>query len=264
MTFAEHWATAIRALDILRRPCQRAVPDDEPTLLVQRIAGNPVLCGGPIEHFSNNMPVWFSKTPEEDSLRPIDVLYGQYDPTARSIEVFVNRIRQDARSFAAEPAELLEIVRIHEWAHAVVHLGSRADNVQDHLSTFGGANKTAWSPFVDKRTLWFVGFPTELHEFLAQALTFAALSQLSTPRRSERLREVFDALEAKQPAHYKLSPSVKQYAAGADWPVVLDAARGVINGSREEGFTLGAGLEALVCSVAEPRAPGDAPQAARP
>lgn len=253
MSSAEDWATAIRISDILARAHQRVVPEDEPTLLVQRIARNPLLSGGPIEHFSQDMPVWLPKTPEEDALRPIDVLYGHYDPTTRSIEVFVNRIRQDANAFGAEPEELLEIVRIHEHAHAVVHLGIRADDVHDHLSAFGGGDKTAWSPFVDERTSWFARFPTELHEFLAQALTHAALSHVSAPRRSERLREVFDALEAKQAPHYKLSSSVKQHAAGADWSLVLDAARGAIDVYREKGFTLGAGLEALVCSVAEPR-----------
>jgi hypothetical protein len=74
------------------------------------------------------MPVWLPKTPEQDRLRPIDALYGCYDPTTRSIEIFVNRIRQDASTFAAEADEFLEIVRIHEHAHAVVHLGSRADD----------------------------------------------------------------------------------------------------------------------------------------
>jgi hypothetical protein len=125
------------------------MPQDEPTLLIQRIASNPILCGGPIEYFSKDMPVWLPKTPEEDRLRPIDVLYGCYDPKTRSICIFVNRIRQDARTFGAETDELLEIIRIHEYAHAVVHLGSRADDVHKHLSSFGGSNNTAWSPFID-------------------------------------------------------------------------------------------------------------------
>jgi hypothetical protein len=259
MTSAEDWATAIRVSDILLRGHQRAVAEDEPALLVPRIARNPVLCGGPVEHFSQDMPVWAPKTPDEDSLCPIDVLYGTYDPKTRSIDIFVHRIRQDAKSFGAEPNELLEIVRIHEHAHAVIHLGSRIDDVQDQLSAFGGGKKTAWSVFIEERTLWFSQFPTELHEFLAQALTYAALSGLSAPRRSERLREVFDALEAKQPPHYKLSSSVKQYAAGADWPLVLGAARGTIDVYREQDFNLSAGLEALVCRAAEPRATGNAP-----
>lgn len=210
------------------------------------------------------MPTWHPKTPEEDGLHPIDVLYGCYDPRTRSIDIFVDRIRQDASVFGAEADEILEIVRIHEHAHAVVHLGSRADDVHNHLSSFGGSNKTTWSPFLDERTSWFAEFPTDLHEFLAQALTYAALSELSVPQRTEKLRRVFDALEAKQPPHYRLSALVKQCAARADWPLVLDAARGAVDAHREQDFTLSAGLGALVCSVAKPRAAADAPQPARP
>ncbi len=85
MSSATDWANAIRLRDIWDRGHQRAVSDDEPTLLVQRITRNPVLCGGATEHFSQHMPVWHPATPHEDGLRPIDVLYGQYDPTTRSI-----------------------------------------------------------------------------------------------------------------------------------------------------------------------------------
>lgn len=249
MSSANDWATAIRCADKLQRGRQQPVPQDEPTLLIQRIASNPILCGGPIEYSSQEMPVWLPKTPEEDELRPIDVLYGRYDPKTRSIDIFVNRIRQDARTFGAEADELLEIVRIHEHAHAVVHLGSRADDVHNHLSSFGESNKTAWSPFLDERTSWFAGFPTDLHEFLAQALTYAALSVLLAPQRAEKLRRVFDALEAKQPPHYQLSTLVKRCAARAHWALVLDAARGAIDVYRGQDFTLSAGLTALVCSV---------------
>ena len=254
MSDPEDWAMALRVADVMARGPQRAAPQDEPTLMIQQIAGNPVLCGGPVEHFSQDMPIWAPKTPEEEVLRPIDVLYGHYDPITRSIDIFINRIRQDAGTFDAEVDELLEIVRLHEHAHAVAHLGTRADDAYNHLSSFAGTGRTAWSPFVDERTRWFAGFPTELHEFLAQGLTYAALSPRSEPHRwalprSEKLRGVFDALEAKQPLDYKLCALVKQRSATANWPLVLDAARGAIDICRELGFTLKAGLNALVCSV---------------
>jgi hypothetical protein len=53
-------------------------------------------------------------------------------------------------------------------------------------------------------------------------------------------------LEAKQPTHYKLSALVKERAVQANWPLVLDAARGSIDAYREQDFTLAAGVEALV------------------
>ncbi len=251
MSSAKDWAIALRCSDILHRGHYRVEAADEPGLLVQRIARNPILCGGPTEHFSQHMPVWHPHNQDEDGLRPIDVLYGRYEPTAREIEIFVNRIVQDASMYGAEPDQLCDIVRIHEHAHAVVHLGSRADDVHDHLGTFGQDKRTEWPEFVTRRTSWFSAFPVELHEFLAQALTYATLQKLSTVGRSEKLTQVFDALELKQPRHYRLSVSAKRCATGADWALILDAARGTADVYRGKGFTLSDGLEALVGNVAE-------------
>jgi len=251
MSSAEDWATAQRCSDVLLRGHHRVESADEPTLLVQRLARNPILCGGPTEYFSQNMPVRLPGSPYDDSLRPIDVLYGRYDPKTREIEIFVNRIDQDANIYGAEPGDLREIVRIHEHAHAVVHLGSRADDVYDHLATSGQSKRTEWPEFIDRRTSWFTEFPNELHEFLVQALTHAVLQKLSVMRRSEKLRQVFDELELKQPPEYRLSSAVKRCAAEADWALIIDAARCTTDVYPDQDFTLRSGLEALVCSVAE-------------
>jgi hypothetical protein len=97
------------------------------------------------------MPVRHSGSPYDDSLRPIDVLYGHYEPKTREIEIFVKRIDKDANIFDTEPGELREIVRIHEHAHAVVHLGSRADDVYDYLEISGQNKRTEWSEFIDRQ-----------------------------------------------------------------------------------------------------------------
>lgn len=253
MSSAADWATTIRVVGKLHPPRQQRVGQDEPPLLIQRIASNLYVCGGPTEQPSQDIRVWSSATPEEEALRPIDVLYGRYEPESRLIDIFVKSIRQDASLFGAEPDDLLEIVRIHEHAHAVVHLGERSP------SWFGESGQTSGAPLLNERTAWFVGLPDDVPEFLAQALTYAALSHLSLPGRSQRLQGVFDALEAKQPLQYKLSPLVKQCAARADWPLILDAARGAINPHRGQGFTLRAGLEELVCAASDAGARGDAP-----
>jgi hypothetical protein len=43
---------------------------------------------------------------------------------------------------------------------------------------------------------------------------------------------------------------LKNAATAADWSLVLDAARGVIDADREEGFQLIAGITALICGDA--------------
>jgi len=45
---------------------------------------------------------------------------------------------------------------------------------------------------------------------------------------------------------YKLSPLVKAAAGGADWPLILDAARCAIDVHKGEGFSLIAGITALI------------------
>lgn len=251
MSSAEDWATAALCADILRRGHHRVESIDEPILLVQRLARNPILCGGPAEYFSQDMPVWHPKPPDDDSLRPIDVLYGRYEPKTREIEIFVNSIKRDAHIYDAEPNELREIVRIHEHAHAVVHLGSRADDVYKQLSTSSQSKRTEWAEFINRRTSWFAEFPNEIHEFIAQALTHAALQKLSVKRKSERLRQVFDALELKQPPHYRLPSGVKLSGLKSDWALIFEVARGTFNVYREKDVTLRSGLEALICSVGE-------------
>jgi hypothetical protein len=62
--------------------------------------------------------------PEEEGLRPVDIVYGCCKPTRRSIEIYVETIREDAPMYGANDGELLQIVRIHEYAHAVVTEGT--------------------------------------------------------------------------------------------------------------------------------------------
>ncbi len=265
MNSAEIWAQAVWAdmkTKLLFSEGPQAVFDREPAIVAQRLTRNVLLCGGPTEFFSKSMPVWNSPSPTQDDLLPIDILYGVYHPTDRSIEIFVNRIRQDAPIFGAEPAELTEIVRIHEFAHAVVHLGVSADHIYDDLQKFGGGTTTAWPEFLVERTAWFARTTEDLHEFLAQAITYSALACFTNDQKCDKRLNIFEALEAKQPARYKLPRRVKNAALAADWPLVLNAARGLIDAEREEGFELIAGITALICRDIEPKHAPDAKMAA--
>jgi hypothetical protein len=184
--------------------------------------------------------------PDESDLLPIDVLYGCYDPTTRSIKIFIKRIEQDANLFGAEPSELCEIVRLHEHTHTIVHLGSRVDDVDRDLRRLGPDHGTDWPTLLRERTSRFSALGEDTNEFLAQGLTYAALHKLSG--RSERVLEIFDRLETKQPVRYKLPPDVKEAAAKAPWSLVLDAARGAFDNIPREDFSLREALTVLVTS----------------
>ena len=60
------------------------------------------------------------------------------------------------------------------------------------------------------------------------------------------MKQVFEALEEKQPVQYKLPPLVKQYAEQAHWSLVLDAARGKQDVFRRQDFSLLTGLSEVV------------------
>jgi hypothetical protein len=188
------------------------------------------------------MPCWTPSAAEEQ-LFPIDILYGCYDPVNRSIQIFVERIRQDAPMFKATACELERVVRTHEYAHATAHLGVPLDYADDQLSTIGSNKLTDWPDFIARRTDWFRRATTDIHELLAQAITWGILE--SDPQ-GERLCETFERLEERQPSHYRLTGQLKAAAAGADWPLILDVARGVIDSERPNGFEMMAALHRLM------------------
>jgi hypothetical protein len=248
----ETWATAIRFADRVKRGCPTLSAECSPPMLVQRVTQNVVLSGGPCESFSQRMPVWIPPTtaPRQDHL-PIDVLYGTYSPGERKITEYIKRIQSDARMFGAEPNELLEIVRVHEYAHAIVHLGIRTDDELKALEKEAADDATAWADFLGQRTAWFVAQSRELHEFLAQAITFSALATMAGTPRGDKLLKVYDALESRQPDEYQLSAREKAAAPSAMWPLLLDVARGDTSVYWDDSFTIREALEALVCATRE-------------
>jgi hypothetical protein len=75
----------------------------------------------PTEVYSEDQPSFIPRSAEEDDWIPIDVLLGCYRPKTRTIIIF-------QRAFAKHPLrcnvfDLETIVRLHEYAHALVHLG---------------------------------------------------------------------------------------------------------------------------------------------
>ena len=180
----------------------------------------------------------------DDSL-PIDILYGCSSPTERATTLFVKRIEQDAPTFGLSYEDLLEIVRMHEHAHAIVHLGVAAPDIEKLLSANIMDGQTEWADFVSVRDKWFARTSSEVHEYLAQAITHASLSRIKPNERATSLLQAFDRIEARQPQHYHITNLCKQYSAKANWATILRAVRGELGGNTPEGFTMLDGIEAL-------------------
>jgi hypothetical protein len=141
-------------------------------------------------------------------------------------------------------------VRIHEYAHAVVHLGVDIWDATDHLEVFGQSGTTDWGPFRTERDKIFASLEPEVHELLAQAITWACVCRMSTELKSDRLVETFVALEARQARAYRLAPEVQKAAIQAGWPLVLRAARGEVTAHRSGSFGMREGISAIIVRTA--------------
>jgi hypothetical protein len=248
MTDPESWAKIVYSLWLLQEEHQRMPAADDARAIVERVTGHPMLLGGPTEIFSQRMPA-YSPAHGEDDLAPIDVLYGHYDPQHLLVVCYVNRIRADAGRYAAAVQDLLTIVRIHEYAHAVVHTGLDLRRIEDQLSIFGVWDITDWNSFRASRDQAFVALDENSHELLAQAITWACLCHETAQVRSKHLPEIFLAVEARQPPPHRLSPHIRQRASSACWPLVLSTARGEIDDKRGSAFSMTEGLAALIAQT---------------
>jgi hypothetical protein len=211
-------ATAVIAADLLSYRKSSPLSCDARTL-VERTTQNAMLSLGPFEVFSNQRPTHASSKAE--GLAPIDALYGIYKPKDLEITIFVENIKADADRFRLPYADFLSIVRLHEYAHAIVHLGIDCGELIQN----GIGNRTYWDSFRKMRDEAFAGLDRPSHEFLAQAITLACLASDNSETAFQGTIGTFDEIEDRQPMIYRLSKKLKHAAKVANWAQVLRAIR---------------------------------------
>lgn len=251
MDDAEKWALARMVADRMLNTASAFDLSFEPRNLVLQITRNVILSGEPTEYFSQQMPVFIPETPEEDRLKPIDVLYGCYIHGKRAIEIYIKRIEQDVHLYSCDAAELTFIIRIHEYAHALHHLGVGWRDAGQAMTNYDVDGRTDWASFKNGRDVVYSSITTRCHELIAQAVTYASISQFPDSGVAGRLIEVFDSLEQRQPSQYRLNPELKQVCRYSNWPLVLDAARSQIPDHATNSFGLDEGLTAMIRKTAE-------------
>jgi hypothetical protein len=178
-----------------------------------------MLCGAPKEVFSQDLPQYQPNSRERD-LAPIDILYGAYSAETLVARTFIRRIELDADRYGSRADDLMNVVRIHEYAHAVVHLGIDQQDTKDCLSRFGPEGITDWDSFRVERQQAYRNLEPEVHEFLAQAITWVSVCKRCAEIGSDSLLETFVGLEQYQPAEYILPMGAKAAALFADWPLI--------------------------------------------
>jgi hypothetical protein len=148
---------------------------------------------------------------ERDERWTIDTLLGLYDPQQRQITIFTKGIEYAASQLHVPSDHVKFIVRIHEWAHAVFHLG-----VDQETSTALAKASLAGNTNLEKDigaglTQNYKSVESYVHEQIAQTITSLALQDLRANASADdaqktcaALRETFTALTARQPPQYRL------------------------------------------------------------
>lgn len=138
---------------------------------------------------------------------PIDEFLGCYSPDKQEIIIFKKGIQEAIDILHVDPKDLKFIVRIHEWAHALLHLGVTEN---DRLKIL--KDDTYWPVVLDPSTKIFKEIEHNLHELLAQILTLNCIQNLvknATTEKGklvlERIEDTFHKLSKYQPNEYRIN-----------------------------------------------------------
>lgn len=148
-------------------------------------------------------PIHFTDLTEEIA---IDGALGLYDSRTKKITVFPKGIRRAAKILRASPNDLEQIVLLHEWAHALLHLGLEKAEGTSVLQS-----DSLWAEHLSRRDSWFNTLDPKLHEALAQLLVREGLRRLKNKATIEdskavidRLQDVFVRLTRRAPCAYQI------------------------------------------------------------
>jgi len=137
---------------------------------------------------------------------PIDSFLGLYSPDRQKIIIFQKGIREASNILKVNPKHLEIIVRIHEWAHAIFHLGVTE---ADRLRVLN--DDSYWNDILDASTKLFKEIESDLHELLAQILTHQCIQDLKGDSKTDQGREILERIEytfrhlsSHQPPEYRI------------------------------------------------------------
>jgi hypothetical protein len=249
----QEWAQALICMEQLagssyRNPPFRSLPGlEHPAIITQAAFEETFRPASPIEVYSDDRPVFVRKSQSEDPWIPIDVLLGCYDPQGRIIKIFHKNVEHFASAkFNCAPRDLEFIVRLHEYAHALIHLGVFWKDELGLIRDYPNGGETDWNTFLSRRSEAFRSLPDEVHEFLAQLVSWITVGMLEPRSYRDQLQELFIALMDRQPPHYVLAAEILGKAAYADPTFLFSWARKVGRDTPPCGKVDGKAAEALL------------------
>jgi|GEM_PF-3457289 len=137
---------------------------------------------------------------------PIDEYLGLYEPKKMKITIFNKGIENAGNIIKCNPHHLRYIVKLHEYSHALIHIGFSED---DRLRILKDENY--WDEQFSRTTQIYISIEDRLHEHLAQLLTHHSLILIREDARYDeakealnRMIETFFELNKHQPPEYRV------------------------------------------------------------
>lgn len=146
---------------------------------------------------------------EGNEIIPIDEFLGLYDHKQRKIVIFNRAIEWASKELNCHSELLRHLVRIHEWAHAVMHLA--VDEEMSKKVSDSNYDPKVIDNILQNQSKIYESIERELHEALAQLLTYHSLrksEEKATKKESKlvinKMIEIFSELSKRQPNEYKV------------------------------------------------------------
>lgn len=178
----------IKALMVGRRLRGDDTLQRHPRLMLEITSGNVLNRVHVAEVFSDQINTKLHEM-LEDNIIPIDNVLGLYSPSRKEITIYVEAIKLVAKRLGLNADHVEHIVKLHEYAHAVFHLGTESSGYVEDIDQF-----------VSERTSSFLKHSEPIHEWIAQQLTYSTLCHES--REPEKV--TFVELMNCQPDIYRI------------------------------------------------------------
>jgi hypothetical protein len=201
------WATLVK-VDYALRDSPSVILPPHPAVAVANVVHAILRPHWPHELYSDERPAYLPPSGEDD-LIPVDVLLGCYSSAERTIKIFIRNIEYYAHAvFHTAPDDLARIVRLHEYGHALVHLGLFYAADTSRITMYPVGTATHWASFEAERDNLFLALDERTHEYLAQLMTWLALCTPAEGPSGKPLRDLFVQLMQRQRPVYRIDQEV--------------------------------------------------------
>jgi hypothetical protein len=141
----------------------------------------------------------------------IEELLGQYNSQKKTITLFNKGIKHAAEQLIIPVEGLRYVVRLHEWGHAVFHLGVNRGVSAELAGAMLADDDDLIESTVKELTKIYNSVQEYVHEQIAQVITKLALEELragatfeESKAASETLLARFETLTKRQPPRYRI------------------------------------------------------------